>query len=95
MAEKPTYEELEQGLKQLEQAELNLKNTEETLRESEAKYRELVQHANCIILRFDAQGRITFFNEYAQIFFGYTEDEILNQNVVGTEYLFRWPLARI
>jgi len=57
---------------------------EEALRASEAKYRELVQNANSIILRLDTQGRITFFNEFAQSFFGYTEDEILGQNAVGT-----------
>ena len=60
------------------------KETEDALRQSEEKYRELVQHANSIILRFDTQGRITFFNEFAQRFFGFSEDEILCQNVVGT-----------
>jgi PAS domain S-box-containing protein len=56
----------------------------ETLQESEARYRELVENANSIILRFDTQGRVTFFNDYAQSFFGYTEEEILHQNIVGT-----------
>jgi PAS domain S-box-containing protein len=56
----------------------------QALQESEAKYRELVQNANSIILRWDCKGRVTFFNEYAQDFFGYSEDEILGRNVVGT-----------
>jgi PAS domain S-box-containing protein len=60
------------------------KKADEALRDSEEKYRELVQHANSIILRFDIQGRITFFNEFAQSFFGYTEKEILHQNIIGT-----------
>jgi two-component system cell cycle sensor histidine kinase/response regulator CckA len=60
------------------------KIAEEALRESEAKYRDLVESANSIILRRDIEGRITFFNEFAQSFFGYTEDEILGKNVVGT-----------
>jgi hypothetical protein len=60
------------------------KQAEEALRMSEAKYRELVQNANSIILRMDTSGRITFFNEFAQSFFGYTEEEILGKNVVGT-----------
>ena len=59
------------------------KRAEDALRESEEKYRELVQHANSIILRFDTQGRITFFNDFAQSFFGFTEDEILHHNLVG------------
>jgi len=60
------------------------KQAEEALRNSEAKYRELVQNANSIILRRNVEGRITFFNEFAQRFFGYTEDEIIGKNSVGT-----------
>ncbi len=56
----------------------------EALRESETKYRELVQSANSIILRMDREGNITFLNEFAQRFFGYEEQEVLGKNVVGT-----------
>jgi PAS domain S-box-containing protein len=54
------------------------------LRESEKKYRELVENANSIILRRDPSGTITFFNEYAQKFFGLSEKEILGKNMIGT-----------
>lgn len=37
---------------------------------TEVKYRELVESANSIIMRWDVAGRITYFNEYAQDFFG-------------------------
>lgn len=57
---------------------------EEAMQASERKYRELVQNANSIILRMDPQGEITFFNEYAQGFFGYTEAEILGRNTIST-----------
>lgn len=60
------------------------RQTEKALRKSESKYRELVQNANSIILRMDPEGTVTFFNEFAQRFFGFTEDEILGKNVVGT-----------
>ncbi|HOO44587.1 MAG TPA: PAS domain S-box protein [Deltaproteobacteria bacterium] len=53
------------------------------LQESEEKYRDLVENANSIILRIDMQGKITFFNEFAQKFFGYTAEEALNQHAVG------------
>lgn len=58
--------------------------TEKALRESEAQHRELVQNVNSIILRMDYHGHITFFNEFAQKFFGFSEDEIIGRNVVGT-----------
>ena len=57
---------------------------EAALRESEKNYRELVQSANSIIMRMDTEGKITFFNTYAQIFFGYREEEIIGKNVIGT-----------
>ncbi len=57
---------------------------EVALHESERKYRELVQHANSIILRWTREGHITFLNEYGQSFFGYPEAEILGRHVVGT-----------
>lgn len=52
--------------------------------ESEKKYRELVENANSIILRRDPAGVITFFNEFAQRRFGYSEQEIIGQTVFGT-----------
>lgn len=50
-----------------------LERTEQLLHVSEGKYRQLVENVDCIILRIDADGTITFFNEFAQAFFGYTE----------------------
>ena len=104
MLNKPSYEELEQRIKELEKECVNRKKAdgqangvvehiraiteskqaEEALRQSEARYRELVQNANSMIVRIDAEGKITFFNEFAQRFFCYTEDEIIGKNVIGT-----------
>lgn len=58
--------------------------TTQALRESEEKYRDLVQQAESLILRLDGQGNILFVNDYAQRFLGYWEDELLGRNVVGT-----------
>jgi PAS domain S-box-containing protein len=58
--------------------------SEDRLAESERKYRELVELANSIILRWTHDGRITFLNEFGQRFFGYTANEIVGQHVVGT-----------
>ncbi len=60
------------------------KRGEEALRESERKYRQLVEGANSIILEWDTSGQITFLNRFGQNFFGYSEAEIIGQNVIGT-----------
>ncbi len=60
------------------------KRIEEALRDSENKYRELVENANSIILRMDIEGNITFFNEFAEKFFGYSKKEIIGRNVINT-----------
>ena len=57
---------------------------EVALTESEKNYRELVQSVNSIIIRMDTQGRVTFFNTYAQNFFGYPEEKIIGKHVIGT-----------
>ena len=54
------------------------------LQESEEKYRELVSNANAIILRLDMDGNITYFNEFAERFFGFSSAEILGKPVLGT-----------
>ena len=52
--------------------------------ESEEKYRELVENANSIILKWLRDGRISFLNEYGLNFFGYRQEEIIGQPVMGT-----------
>jgi PAS domain S-box-containing protein len=52
--------------------------------EDNEKYREIVQTANTLIIGTNPQGNITFFNKFAQDFFGYAEDEILGKNIIGT-----------
>ena len=49
---------------------------EETqLAKTEARYHELVENANLIILKFDRDFRITFINGFARHFFGLKKDE--------------------
>ena len=60
------------------------KQAEEALLRSEEKYRDLMEHANSIIIRMNTDGIVTFFNEFAEHFFGYAKDEIIGKNVVGT-----------
>ncbi len=60
------------------------KRAEQALLESELKYRELVENANSIILRWTPEGVITFINEFGLKFFGYSEEELLGRQLVGT-----------
>jgi PAS domain S-box-containing protein len=89
------HEELEQRVEQrttdlrntntlLQQEIIQRREIEEKLRQSETKYRDLVENANSIILEMDTQGNIIYFNPFAQQFFGYTEEEILGRNAIGT-----------
>ncbi|MEJ2697125.1 MAG: PAS domain S-box protein [Candidatus Sulfobium sp.] len=60
------------------------RHTRRALHKTEEKYRELVENANVVILRMDKEGSVTFFNEFAQKFFGFSEEEIVGRNVVGS-----------
>lgn len=57
---------------------------EQALIQSERKYRELVENANSIILRWTPDGIITYLNEFGLTFFGYSEEEIEGRRVTGT-----------
>jgi diadenylate cyclase len=56
----------------------------DALKESEAKYREVLTNTQSIIIRMDTQGNITFFNHFALSFFDYPSDEVIGKNVIGT-----------
>ena len=56
------------------------KHAEEALIRSEARYRDLVHEANSAILRWRCDGTITFFNEYAELLFGWRAEEIIGRN---------------
>jgi len=48
----------------LQQEIAERQQTEAALRQSEANYRNLLQTANSIIIRYDTQGRIHYINDY-------------------------------
>ncbi|WP_425430808.1 PAS domain S-box protein [Chamaesiphon polymorphus] len=60
------------------------KQAEAAFRQSEANYRNLLQTANSVILRYDPQGRIRYINDYGVKLLGYEEHEILGRTVFET-----------
>ena len=62
--------------------DLRIKITEFQKREETSLL--LLQNPNSIVLRIDRDGNFTFINEFAQRFFGYSEDELLGNHIVGT-----------
>ncbi|MGC8660046.1 MAG: PAS domain-containing sensor histidine kinase, partial [Desulfomonilaceae bacterium] len=47
-------------------------------------YRELVDCANSIILRWKPTGEVTFLNNFGLSFLGFNPEEIIGKNIIGT-----------
>ena len=60
------------------------KRFEEELLLGSMRCRSIVDASNVIILNLDMEGRVTWMNEFAQQFFGFTEEEIVGRPTIGT-----------
>jgi len=78
MAEKPTYKDLEQRIKELEKEAAEHKQAKEILKETEQKYQHLTESLLDTVYEFDREGRFTYVNEAGTHMFGYSKEEILN-----------------
>ena len=76
MAGKPTYEELEQRVKELEKEALEHKRMEEVLRESEEKYSKLVENSLTGIY-IDQDEKIVFANNRLADIYRYPREELI------------------
>jgi len=83
MSPKPTCEELEQRVKGLEDEAVKRKQAEEALRESEQKYRTLVETNPYGIQEIDAIGIITYTNSTYQKMLGYTKEELSGESILN------------
>ncbi len=70
---------LKQRIEELEQSESVRKRVEETLRESEEKYRTLVENASDIVFRTDENGNFIFVNSAVSRITGYTAEELIGK----------------
>ena len=72
---KPTYKELEKRVNELEKEIARLKKYGESIKESEKRYKELVNLLPQIVFETDKRGNITFANYHAFGILGYTRDD--------------------
>ena len=54
------------------------------LRKSEVRYQDLLDSANSIVLRVDTRGIIRFVNKFGATFFGYSPEDLVGKNLLGT-----------
>jgi PAS domain-containing protein len=86
MAEKPSYEELEQRIKELENGTLTPKQSEEALHRSTGRFRRLFEQASDAFFIHDFNnGKIIDANKSACKHLGYTRDELLELNISDIE----------
>ena len=90
MVKKPTYEELEQRIKELEikfvreqaektPGESDLKLKENALRESEERYRTLTERTSDWIWEVDRNGIYTYSSPKVKDLLGYDTDEVVGK----------------
>ncbi|MCP4724428.1 MAG: PAS domain S-box protein, partial [bacterium] len=73
---KPTYEELEERIKELEEVEVDRNKTEEALRESEEKFRTLFRFSKAGIAITTLDGKFLDANDSYLEMLGYTFEEL-------------------
>ena len=70
---------LRQRIAELEQADARRQEAEQTLRDTDRRFRALLQSASAAIVIIDDQGRIVMVNARTETLFGYTHDELVGQ----------------
>jgi PAS domain S-box-containing protein len=82
MSARPTYEDLEERIKELEKADSERNRIEDALRESREKYRLLVENQTDLVVKVDTDGRFQFVSPSYCELFGKTEDELLGKTFI-------------
>lgn len=74
--------QLEEINKELHKKNKEQKETAYLIARSEKQYRDLVETANSVIIHWDNNGMIRFINSYGCRFFGYSQEELVGQDVM-------------
>jgi len=99
MANKPTYKELTQKVKKLEQEVISREQAEEAFRKSEEKYRLLVKNLPSIVYQGHVDWSVEFFDSKIELLTGYSVDEfnlgklkwkdiVLNEDIKNAKEIF-------
>jgi PAS domain S-box-containing protein len=59
---------------------------ETDLMKNEARYHELIENANLIVLKLDKDSKITFINDFACRYFGLEKNEVIDRPLAGTPF---------
>ena len=86
MTEKPSYERLEQRIRELERAEVERKKAVAALRQSEEKYRGLVDNSPTGIVSIDINGNVLSINKKALEIYGSPSEEATKKAINAFEY---------
>jgi PAS domain S-box-containing protein len=101
MGDKPTYEEFEQRIAELEKDALRHRETEKALRQSEGRYKQLVKNAPAGICEIDSvDQKFVSVNDVICEYTGYTREELFSMNPVDilaedSKRLFKERLERL
>ena len=80
MGRKPTYEDLEQRIEELEKEAVELKRAGAALRQGEERYRTVFDSIEEGYFEVDISGNFTFFNDSLCRMLGYSREELLGMN---------------
>jgi two-component system, cell cycle sensor histidine kinase and response regulator CckA len=77
MARRPTYEELEQRIKELEREAVRHKEADEALRQSEERYRLVAENVSDVLWMRDMNLKFTYVSSSVEKLSGYTVEEAM------------------
>ena len=81
MTKKPTYEELEKKIQGLEQSKYDHGQVEEKLRESEERFRTVIEQSPSAIEIYDPNGKLLIVNDAWEPFWDMQKSDMVNFNI--------------